>query len=239
MNLRRDGARPLVIGHRGAAGVAPENTLASLEAAVRAGADIVEFDVSPGLVLAHSPGETPADAITLDRALAYLAGAGVGVHVDVKLGGYERDVVAALRAHGLEDRALVSTALPQVGRALAAVAPALPRAIGYPRDRLGVSRFRWPPAATTAGAAALRTVVPVRVPLLLRQARANVLALHHTLCSRASIAAAHRSGAAVLAWPVSDAATALRLANLGVDAIVSDDPETTLGALESQYRRVH
>lgn len=236
MNLRRDGTRPLVIGHRGAAHVAPENTLGALEAAVRAGADIVEFDVSPGLVLAHSPGEVPAGAPGLDEALDYIALAGVGAHVDVKQGGYEREVVAAIRAHGLEDRALVSTALVPVGRELARVAPGLPRAIGYPRDRFGVSRFRWPPAPTAAGAAALRAVVPLRIPLLLRQARADVLALHHTLCSRAAVAVAHRGGAAVLAWPVSDAAGALRMADLGVDAIVSDDPETTLGALNG---RVH
>lgn len=34
-----------IIGHRGAAGVAPENTLASFEAAIAAGAHRVEFDV--------------------------------------------------------------------------------------------------------------------------------------------------------------------------------------------------
>jgi glycerophosphoryl diester phosphodiesterase len=35
----------LVIGHRGAAGIAPENTLESLRAGVDAGADMLEFDV--------------------------------------------------------------------------------------------------------------------------------------------------------------------------------------------------
>lgn len=35
----------LVIGHRGAAGLAPENTLESLRAGKKAGADILEFDV--------------------------------------------------------------------------------------------------------------------------------------------------------------------------------------------------
>ncbi|HEX8226447.1 MAG TPA: glycerophosphodiester phosphodiesterase [Candidatus Saccharimonadales bacterium] len=34
-----------IIGHRGAAGLAPENTLAALEAGIAAGADILEFDV--------------------------------------------------------------------------------------------------------------------------------------------------------------------------------------------------
>ena len=36
---------PLKIGHRGAAGEAPENTLASFELAWRQGADGIEFDV--------------------------------------------------------------------------------------------------------------------------------------------------------------------------------------------------
>src|SRR5476649_2130039 len=54
VNLRREGDLPLVIGHRGAAALAPENTLASLEAAVAAGVELVEFDVGAGLVLGHS-----------------------------------------------------------------------------------------------------------------------------------------------------------------------------------------
>ncbi|MFQ5764458.1 MAG: glycerophosphodiester phosphodiesterase, partial [Rhodospirillales bacterium] len=36
---------PPVIGHRGAAGLAPENTLAAMRAAGQAGAGWVEFDV--------------------------------------------------------------------------------------------------------------------------------------------------------------------------------------------------
>ncbi len=39
------GARPEIIGHRGYAAVAPENTLASMERAVEAGADAVEWDL--------------------------------------------------------------------------------------------------------------------------------------------------------------------------------------------------
>lgn len=35
----------LIIGHRGAAGLAPENTMASFEAAVEAGVDMLELDV--------------------------------------------------------------------------------------------------------------------------------------------------------------------------------------------------
>ena len=234
MNLRRADGRPLVIGHRGAAAVAPENTLSALEAAVAAGADLVEFDISPGLQLGHSELEIPADAIDLDSALEFLREHRLGVHLDVKLPGYEANVVAALRRHGLEDRAVVSTAFAVTSRRLARLAPELPRAIGYPRDRYGVSRIAWPQRLTMAGAAALRLAMPARVPLLLRVGRANVLSLHHALCSRAAVATAHRLGAPVLAWTVNDPATVRRLAAIGVDGIVSDDPGMALATLLAQ-----
>jgi glycerophosphoryl diester phosphodiesterase len=38
--------RPLVVGHRGASALAPENTLAAFEAALRAGADMIELDIA-------------------------------------------------------------------------------------------------------------------------------------------------------------------------------------------------
>jgi len=231
VNLNRAGGRPLVIGHRGAAAVAPENTLAALEAAVAARVDLVEFDISPGLRLGHSLDELPAAAISLDDALEFLKAHGVGVHLDVKLPGYEEQVLEAIRRHGVAERAVLSTAFAVTARRFARLAPELPRAIGYPRDRLGVSNLRWPKPLQRAGATALRQAMPVRVPLLLRWARANTLSLHHTLCSRAAVATAHRLGAPVLAWTVNDASVVRRVAAVGVDGIVSDDPEMTLATL--------
>jgi glycerophosphoryl diester phosphodiesterase len=220
-----------VIGHRGAAAVAPENTLAALEAAVAARVDLVEFDISPGLRLGHSLDEMPHEAISLDDALEYLKEHGVGVHLDVKLPGYEQQVLEAIHRHDFVERAVVSTAFAASGRRLAQLAPELPRAIGYPRDRLGVSNVRWPRHVQRAGAAAVRQAMPVRVPILLRWARANTLSLHHALCSPAAVATAHRLGAPVLAWTVNDPAAVRRVAAAGVDGIVSDDPEMTLATL--------
>ena len=231
MNLLRSGGRPLVIGHRGAAAVAPENTLAALEAAVAARVDLVEFDISPGLRLGHSLAELPKDAISLDGALEFLRAHGVGVHLDVKLPGYEEEVLEAIRRHEFGERAVVSTAFAVTARRFASLAPGLPRAIGYPRDRLGVSNLRWPKPLQRAGAMALRQAMPLRVPLLLRWARANTLSLHHTLCSRAAVATAHRMGAPVLAWTVNDPEGVRRVSAAGVDGIVSDDPEMTLATL--------
>lgn len=232
MNLfREELGRPLVIGHRGAAAVAPENTLASLQAAIDARADIVEFDISPGLRLGHSLGELPEDELSLDDALEFLGGHDVGLHLDVKLPGYEDGVLEALRRHRLEGRSYVSTAFARTGRRIAAQAPGSTVAIGYPRDQMGISNFRWPPALTRVGAATLRQVMPVRVPLLLRWAHANALSLHQNLCSRAAVSVAHRLGAPVLAWTANDPATVRRLAAAGVDGIVTDDPGMTLETL--------
>lgn len=231
MNLLRTGGRPLVIGHRGARTNAPENSRAALEAAVAAGADLVEFDVSPGLVIAHSAEEHDASAITLDDALAALAPHAIGLHVDVKLPGYEQEVVDAVRRRGLTERVVFSTAWGASTRRFAALAPEIPRAIGYPRDRYGVSRFRWPQPLTKAGAASLRAAMPARIPLLLRRTRANVLSLHRGLCSSAAVAAAHRLGAPVLVWTVDDPLEIIRFAAFGVDGIVSDDPVKTLATL--------
>jgi glycerophosphoryl diester phosphodiesterase len=234
LNLLRGEGRPLVIGHRGAAAVAPENTLAALQAAVAAGADLVEFDISPGLRLGHSEVELPDATIDLDTALDYLREHRLGLHLDVKLPGYEADVVAAVRRHGLEQRSIVSTAFAITSRRVLALAPELPRAIGYPRDRLGVGRAPWPASVTRAGAAALRRAMPLRIPFLLRFARANVLSLHHVLCSRAAVQSAHRHGAPVLAWTVNEPELVRALAAAGVDAIVSDDPEMALATLLEQ-----
>jgi glycerophosphoryl diester phosphodiesterase len=228
VNLDRRGGRPLVVGHRGASIEAPENSLAAFEAALAAGVDLVEFDVSQGLVVAHDAG---ADGPMLDEVLALLAAGTAGAHADVKAAGHERDVVEALDRHGLRRRAVVSTAYPAVGRRFRGLAPDLPVAIGYPRDRYGVSRFPWPKALVAPGAAALRAAMPLRIPWLLSAAGANALALHHTLCSRAAVDASHRRGAPVLVWTVNDPDEMRRFAALGVDAVVTDDPKKAMATL--------
>jgi glycerophosphoryl diester phosphodiesterase len=142
-------------------------------------------------------------------------------------------VLRALHRHDVVDRSVISTAWAASARAFARLDPSVPRAIGYPRDRYGASSLPWPGALTKLGAALLRAVMPLRVPPLLRWARADTLSLHHTLCSPAAVAASHRRGAPVLAWTANDAETVRRLAAAGVDAIVTDDPQIARSAIET------
>lgn len=230
MKLRREDGRPLVVAHRGASAEAPENSREAFLAAVDAGADLVELDVTHGLVVAHDAG---APGLHLFEVLELLAPHPIGLHVDLKQPGDETAVLDALDRHGLRERALLSTAFPRVARLLGTLAPDVPRAIGYPRDRVGVAGFPWPGALTRTGAAALRAAMPARIPLLLARTQATVLALHHSLCSEAAVAAAHRRDVPVFAWTANDPEAIARLASCGVDAIVSDDPKQALATLSA------
>jgi len=211
--------------------VAPENTLAGLEAAVASGADMVEFDVAEGLVLEH-PGKGAAESPpALDDALALLAAHPIGVHIDLKNDGIEPGVAEAVRRHDLGERVVVSSTSVGALRRLEAADPGLARAISYPHDRHGVAGLPWPRSAVSAAAACLRPAMRLRLPPLLAAAAAEALSVRHELVGRALVQAAHARGAAVIAWTVNDPVSARRLAAIGVDAIVSDDPGMVLRVL--------
>lgn len=227
--LRGDGP-VLRIGHRGAAALAPENTIASFEAAVAAGVDGIEFDVvagGKGLEVAHDSGTRGAPA--LDDALEFLAARDVAAHVDLKVVGREAELLDALRRHGLVERAVVSSFRAPSLRALAELEPALARSFTYPEDRLGISRRRPFSYAVRGGLAAMRRMLPRRIAAMVERARAGAATLHHTLVTPATVVACHARGAAVWAWTVNDADVAARLEEAGVDAIITDDPRIFRG----------
>jgi glycerophosphoryl diester phosphodiesterase len=223
MELLR-GARGVVrVGHRGAAALAPENSLAAIEAAAACGADAVELDVLDGLVVAHGP-EVPAGAPRLDEALALVASLGLAVQVDVKVRGLEAGVAAALRRHGLLERSFVSSFSLPILVAFAAVEPRLPRAFTYPEDRLGVTGNRVLGPATRPALAALRALLPRRLPRWLRAAGASAATLNWAVVTPAVIEVCHRRGVAVYAWTVNEPALAITLIESGLDGIIGDDP---------------
>jgi glycerophosphoryl diester phosphodiesterase len=150
------------VGHKGADHIAPGNTAASFDAALAAGVDMIEFDVLPvdgRLVLAHDYAHLDG-ALTLDEGLAHLASspfADVELDVDLKLPGYEARVVEALRAHGLVERALVSTTFMRSLVVVRELESRLRLGWSVPRARRDYTvswRTRrpgdtWPPAAAT------------------------------------------------------------------------------------------
>jgi glycerophosphoryl diester phosphodiesterase len=223
----------LRVGHRGAAALAPENTLPAMQAAVGVGVDLVEFDVvrAPGgdVVLAHSAEHLPVGGPNLDDALDYLAGAGVGAHVDLKESGFEQEVARALRRHGMVERSLVSSLDWGSLRDLRAEEPGVAIGLSYPEDRYGVGGRRALAPLVSAGLFTMQRLLPRLVLRWLAQAGASAAVLHHALVTPAVVRSCHSRGAAVWAWTVNDAEVAARLAEWGADAIITDDPRILQG----------
>ncbi len=219
IELRRAPGQFARVGHRGAAALAPENTLRSLERAVEHGCDMLEFDVlslrGGRIVVAHSRREVPADVLTLERALEACAERfpGIALQLDVKRRGIEQDVVTLLAQHGVRERAWISSFSAAILRRFAELDPELPRSYTLPRDRAGLSR----------------ALLQRRVPVLLRRAKASSLTLHHSLVSTVAVERAHELGAAVYVWTVNDIKLAKALLAAEVDGIITDDPRIFSG----------
>jgi glycerophosphoryl diester phosphodiesterase len=248
-----------VVGHRGAALLAPENTLASFRAAVAAGADVIEFDVLDlprgPLVVAHSDHldevshgaahgrvrdrtlaelRSAAPGLpTLDEALAFFVDEAphIGVHVDLKLDTRLDELAAAIDRHRLAPRTVVSAFHASRLRAVARANPRVRIGFTYPDDRFGISRRHrlWP--VVGLGLSGLRASVPLRLVRLVRRAGATAAMLQYRLVTPAAVARCHAAAIPVLAWTVDDVEEARRVVAAGVDGVITNDPSIVVAIL--------
>jgi glycerophosphoryl diester phosphodiesterase len=213
----------LCIGHRGAPLLAPENTMPSFRAARSAGADMVEFDVlrfRGRVVLAH----TFLDAarrpcVTLEDALTEFASErfeGARFNVDIKWPGCEREVVDAIRRHGLLDRCLFSALLPRILDRVRELEPEarVGLAVGGRVARMLCHRPRRSLRAWTSHA--------------LANGRFHVLMAHHEWLTASWMEHLRGLEAEVYAWTVNEWAVAEKLRSLGVAGVTTDDPVTLI-----------
>jgi glycerophosphoryl diester phosphodiesterase len=209
------------VGHAGASGLVRANTLASLDAALDVGVDMIEFDVRAcrrGLVLAHTKLHARSSSCpSLDDALSHLAGArfsDVELNVDLKHVGCEEELVGTLRRHDLLDRALVSSQVPAVLARVRHIEPGLRTGISV-GGRLARRSQRWRDwRAQVLGA--------------LRADRVDALMAHHALVDRMLVDEVLGAGAELYAWTVNERPTIARLSGLGVTGITTADPRLFL-----------
>ncbi|SDU25654.1 glycerophosphodiester phosphodiesterase [Geopseudomonas guangdongensis] len=228
----------LIYGHRGARGEAPENTLASFQHCLAQGVTRCELDLHLSadgeLMVIHDPtlkrttgqrGKVAEhSAAELERLDARAAGPAwpwpcpiprlrsLFLHcpfehwqLEVKSASPARaartvDAIATLVAEfGLEDRVIVTSSSRSVLLALRRRAPQLARGL--------VAEHAW--------------LDPLKVAA---RHDCRMLVLNWTLCSPARLLKAQRQGLHVSVWTVNEPALMRRLADCGVDSLITDFP---------------
>lgn len=231
---------PPLIGHRGAARMAPENTLPGLAAAAEAGARWVEVDVKLTAddvpILMH---DERLDRTTDRRGpvrgttWAQLRGADAGGWFGDGFTGTPvprlDTALAALRRLGLGLNLEIKPC-PGRGPATAAGAARALAAADFPPDQVVITSFDWTAIAWLAARAPAwprglltedldRPWARVGAELDCRSVHVGERAL-----DRARIAAIHDAGLLVAAYTVNDPARARALLVAGVDALITDAP---------------
>lgn len=248
--FQRSADGPVRIGHRGAAALEPENTIRSFRRAIELGVDYVELDVldlaDGTLAVAHSDdlsevshgraagsvrrlrlGELRAVAPelpTFDEALEFFAAEDVGLHVDVKCRGRGSEIAAALRRHGLTERAVASAFWPETLAEIRGADPTLASALTYPEDRHGLASKRVLAPLVAPTVRMLGRLLPRRLPRRLAAARIEVAMLHYGVVSRAAVERCRAAGVPVWAWTVNSEDVLADVLDAGVDGVISDDP---------------
>ena len=229
------------VGHKGADHIAPGNTIASFDAALEHAVDMIEFDVLPELpddpgrgrlILAHDRHHVASDSLTLEEGLAHLASsrfADIELDVDLKLPGYERRVVEALRAHRLIERTLVSSLFMRSLIALRALEPRLRLGWSVPR----VKRDYTASAVTLVPAYGLLFNARRRLPRIaaehVRSGRCDAIMAHWKLVTPRLVRALRNAGGDLYVWTVDDPERIRALEALGVTGVITNDPRLFAG----------
>lgn len=233
MTSRR--AAPRRVGHKGAAHIEPGNTLASFDAALRHGVDMIELDVisehangDGRLVVAHDYEDMHSRRpLRFEQALEHLAGepfAGLELDVDVKLPGYELRVVQALREHGLVQRTLISGMYTDALALIRAEEPALRLGWSVPRVRRDYTTDMLTAIPALAILTGYRATLPRRARTALREGRFDAIMAHWRVVTPALVRAVREGGGELYVWTVDDAARIAKLTAMGVDGIITNDP---------------
>jgi glycerophosphoryl diester phosphodiesterase len=219
---------PLRIGHRGAAGHAPGNTLLSIEAALRIGVDLVEIDVQQtaddNLIVLHdrdlhpaTTGRGPVSASSLDkiRTLRTVSGnlpipslneviacvnGRAGLMIEFKVAGIARQTLGILRN--------------------ARFAGAVYYASFIHEELLAVRALD-----ATAPTIALLEGTPVNMAAFALDAKATHAGLSIHSLSRRFVEQLHKADIQVFVWTVDEPEQIEFAKGCGVDGLISNYPD--------------
>lgn len=216
----------LKIGHRGAKGYEPENTIRSFMKALELGVNAIEFDVrmtkDGKIVVIHDAtvdrttnGKGPVSELTLEEikklstekgekiptleeALDFLDRK-VKILIEIKEVGLESKVLEIVRRKRLEDNVVIISFHEETLRSVREASDSIETGLIYVRHKN-----------------------PVEAALSLR---ANYLLPMYKFVHKNLIDKAHKNGLKVIVWTINTLEEAQEHAKKGVDGIASDKPD--------------
>ena len=233
---------PLVIAHRGAAGLAPENTMSAFHTALEVGADAIELDVrltrDGRVVVLHdrrlertTSGRGPVGIHTLQELKALDAGSWFGAEFrDERVPTLEEvfeampgefPIYVEMKARGYGARALAMKVVDITRRynrrdhTLVASFNPLALAILRAVDPRIFRGYIW----------SRKHPLPLRARWLSPMAKPHWLAPDRGSITPESLAKFHAQGKPVAAWDLDTGTDMVRLREMGLDAVVTDSPD--------------
>jgi len=231
--LRSVNGRVLIEGHRGAEGIAVENSWPAIEAGYAAGADLLELDVqraSDGELVIHNHYQLPDGRwmrnldgrelrtlkplghplVFLKEVLEWLGDKAIGLSLDIKNGfGFDSqvflDTLTCVEKYDLVERVMM---------------------IGWDHAGLLLAKTRNPTIATRA----LIRGRPVDIVQVAQRAQADAINLDADMVTGAEVKALHDAGIALAIAEMIDPDFS-RAARLGADVICCRDPGAARAAL--------
>jgi glycerophosphoryl diester phosphodiesterase len=218
---------PLLLGHRGArasAGVR-ENTLPSFDLALEHGCDGFEFDVRLAgdgrMLTCHDPEVGAIRVASAKRdELADLPQLGdvlrrydrrAFLDIELKVKDLESKVLSALREVPPQNGFVLSSFLPEVVMELKARSAGAPLGI-ICEDRIQLARWR-------------------RLPV-------EHVMVHESMVDQKLVEEVHEAKRGMFVWTVNQKGSMLRLANWGVDGIISDETQLLVRTLRGSRGRL-
>lgn len=232
-----------IIAHRGAAGSAPENTLASIRQAVVDGADWIEIDVQESVdgevVVFHDSDFMKLAGVDLkvwDGTLDEIRGIDVGSWFGAEFSD-ERVPTLAEVLKEVDGRSRVIIELKYYGHAQQLeqrVIEIVEQADMV--DNVKLMSLSYP------GIQKIRALRPDwTIGLLAAQAAGNLvqldvdfLAVNQRIAKAALVSSADAAGKQVFVWTINDAVNMSRVIPLGVDGIITDEPRLAREVLQDR-----
>jgi len=221
----------LIIGHRGASAVAPENTIAAFAAAIAAGADGVEFDVRlssdcvPVIIhddtlqrtagLRKRVADLTVDELrevgvpSLRELFELMAGNDLLLYLEVKESSAELSALCCrlINEFSLATRVIVECFDLKVLRSL-------------------------DPSLKTAALFEPRIFTDRHLVDRALEVGASVIALHHRLAKPALVEEARAAGLSVVVWTVDSPAWVALARTMNIEALITNDPARLIEAAD-------